>query len=133
MVIPTYLISTITLLRTYVPFYSDFIIFNLNKTAKKKGGRPTTIISRPSLFLLIFSSEPPQNPRVLSILFFSSDLIFILYHEGPPLGRQKRLKFFLNKVWHHSHGFEIPTWSNILCPNVARFLKNNCFFENWNF
>ena len=29
-----------------------------------------------------------------------------LYSEGLPLQRQKRFTFYLNKVKHHSHGFE---------------------------
>ena len=39
------------------------------------GGRATTIIAYPSHILLIFSSEPPQNPR-------ASDNIFL---NGQPL------------------------------------------------
>ena len=34
-----------------------------------RGGRPATTISSPSHILLIFSSEPPQNPRPSNIIF----------------------------------------------------------------
>ena len=33
-----------------------------------RGGRPTITISRPSHILIIFSSEPPQNPRPSNII-----------------------------------------------------------------
>ena len=34
-------------------------------------GRPTQKISRPRHILLIFSSEPPRNPRPFNIIFLS--------------------------------------------------------------
>ena len=37
--------------------------------AHTRGGRPTTLISSPSHILLIFSSEPPRNPRPFNIIF----------------------------------------------------------------
>ena len=36
---------------------------------KGRGGRPATTISIPSHILLIFSSEPPLNPRPSNIIF----------------------------------------------------------------
>ena len=38
--------------------------------SNRRGGRPTTLISSPSQFLLNFSSEPPQNPRPFNIILF---------------------------------------------------------------
>ena len=35
-----------------------------------RGGRPTTSISSPNHILLIFSSEPPRNPRPFNIIFY---------------------------------------------------------------
>ena len=35
-----------------------------------RGGRPATTVSRPSHILLIFSSEPPRNPRPSIIIYF---------------------------------------------------------------
>ena len=39
-------------------------------TLKTRGGRPATTISRSSHILLIFLSEPSQNPRPFNIIFF---------------------------------------------------------------
>ena len=46
------------------------LLFNAYSSLRKyiflgcgRGGRPTTSISSPSHILLIFSSEPPRNPR----------------------------------------------------------------------
>ena len=36
--------------------------------SQSRGGRPVTTISRLSHILLIFSSEPPRNPRPLIIM-----------------------------------------------------------------
>ena len=52
--------------------------------------------------------------------------LFIFFREGKSLRWQKRFKFYLNKVWHHFHGFKESNmiWSwyiNILCHNVAGF------------
>ena len=44
------------------------ISFLLGCSVSARGGRPATTISHPSHILLIFSSEPPRNPRpVLSV------------------------------------------------------------------
>jgi len=56
------------------------MIYDVNSSALKKkylstkmesrGGRPTISISSPNHILLIFSSEPPRNPRPFNIIFF---------------------------------------------------------------
>ena len=43
-----------------------------------RGGRPTTT-SRPSHILLIFSSEPPRNPRPYSIFFKCLTLLKMIF------------------------------------------------------
>ena len=40
-----------------------------------RGGKPAITIFSPSHILIIFSSEPPQNPRPFNIVFFKR-LIF---------------------------------------------------------
>ena len=40
------------------------------RSSYTRGGRPITSISSPNHILLIFSSEPPWNPRPLNIIFF---------------------------------------------------------------
>ena len=52
-------------------------IIKINKSLMR-GGRPATTISRPSHILLIFSSEPPQNPRpfVLKFLYLIDKIFF---------------------------------------------------------
>ena len=53
---------------TFIELLSAYQFYLMSST---RGGRPATTISRPSHILLIFSSEPPRNPRPSNIIFFS--------------------------------------------------------------
>ena len=62
----------------FINFESFFLKFTYGQW---RGGRSATTISRPSHILLIFSSEPPRNPRpsisfqFLKIKLFSKNLV----------------------------------------------------------
>ena len=65
-------------------FYSVLSLkYNLEAYSRKKqvqwvrGGRPTTTNLSPSHILLIFSSEPPRNPRSFKNIFLSAQSIKI--------------------------------------------------------
>ena len=46
-----------------------------NWKGSTRGGRPATTISSPSHILLIFSSEPPRNPRPSKIIFLKCSIL----------------------------------------------------------
>ena len=52
--------------------------------------------------------------------------LFISYHKGRLLRRQKSFKFYLIKF----DIIAILQSIHILCPNVARFDKNSFYFKN---
>ena len=59
--------SESTVCELYISLYNCWVNFNYQLT---RGGRPATTISSPNHILLIFSSEPPRNPRPLIIMCF---------------------------------------------------------------
>ena len=50
-----------------------------------RGGRPTTSISSPNHILIIFSSEPHQNPRPFNIIFISISIYILNYFRVPKI------------------------------------------------
>ena len=61
-----------------------------------EGGRPTKTISCPSHILLIFSSEPPRNPRPLNFIFFKCSILQEQFFKNQiTLEHRQNIKFFL--------------------------------------
>ena len=50
-------------------------VFFYEMLCQTRGGRPTTSISSLNHILIIFSSEPPQNPRPFNIIFFKCPIL----------------------------------------------------------
>ena len=62
-------------LQQYVQCNSTSLCENLILQMKTRGVRSATTISRPSHILLIFSSEPPRNPRPSIIKYWWTAMI----------------------------------------------------------
>ena len=102
--------------------------------SQKRGGGPATTISSPSHIFLIFSSEPPRNPRPSIIMCFKVlnslryNYFFLIWIGCNLQTHENDFKLYLGKT---SSASVIANLRDI--KQIAKYLAHLCLsFSTWN-